>query len=207
MYIKEACVENLDEAIRAEQLGADRIELCANLDVGGTTPSFELIHKAKAKLNIPIRVMIRPRGGDFCYSNSEIESMQSQIETCKKLQVEAVVFGVSKADKTLNIETIKEIANKASPLKVVIHKAIDETPNIMQACKDLISTNLITTILTSGGEKTAELGLSSLKSLIDIAGNQIEIMPAGKITNLNVEKLHDSLNATAYHGKQIVGIL
>ena len=207
MYIKEACVENLDEAIRAEQLGADRIELCANLDVGGTTPSFELIHKAKAKLNIPIRVMIRPRGGDFCYSNSEIESMQSQIETCKKLQVEAVVIGVSKADKTLNIETIKEIANKASPLKVVIHKAIDETPNIMQACKDLISTNLITTILTSGGEKTAELGLSSLKSLIDIAGNQIEIMPAGKITNLNVEKLHDSLNATAYHGKQIVGIL
>lgn len=207
MYIKEACVENLDEAIRAEQLGADRIELCANLDLGGTTPSFELIHKAKAKLSIPIRVMIRPRGGDFCYSNSEIEGMHSQIETCKKLQVEAVVFGISNPDKTLDIKTIKKLTQKAYPLKVVIHKAIDETPDIVQACKNLISTEQITTILTSGGKETAEEGLQILKSLIDLAGDKIEIMPAGKVTTNNIEQLHDCLNARAYHGKLIVGKL
>jgi copper homeostasis protein len=207
MYTKEACVENINEAIKAEQLGADRIELCANLNVGGTTPAFELIQEVKAKLRIPIRVMIRPRGGDFCYSDSEIESMQSQIETCKNLHVEAVVFGISKADKTLNIESIKKLAKKAYPLKVVIHKAIDETPDIVQACKDLILTEQITTILTSGGKETAIEGLTILKSLIDLAGDKIEIMPAGKITGNNIEKLHDDLSARAYHGKLIVGKL
>ena len=205
MYTKEACVENLNEAIKAELLGADRIELCANLNVGGTTPSFELIQEVKSKLTIPIRVMIRPRGGDFCYSDSEIESMLSQIEYCKRLKVDAVVFGISNSDKTLNIASIKKLAQKAYPLKIIIHKAIDETPDILQACKDLISTEQITTILTSGGKETAEEGLPILKSLIDLAGDKIEIMPAGKITNSNIETLHDYLNARAYHGKRIVG--
>jgi len=207
MYTKEACVENLNEAIKAELLGADRIELCANLNVGGTTPSFELIQEVKSKLTIPIRVMIRPRGGDFCYSDSEIESMLSQIEYCKRLKVDAVVFGISNSDKTLNIASIKKLAQKAYPLKIIIHKAIDETPDILQACKDLISTEQITTILTSGGKETAEEGLPILKSLIDLSGDKIEIMPAGKITNTNIKKLHDYLNAKAYHGKLIVGKL
>ena len=207
MFIKEACVENLSEAIKAEKQGADRIELCANLDVGGTTPSFELIQEVKANLSIPIRVMIRPRGGDFCYSDSEVESMKLQIEECKKLNVEALVFGISNADRTLNIKRIKELANKAYPLKVVIHKAIDETPDIIQACKELIVTEQITTILTSGGEDTAEEALLILKILIDLAGNKIEIMPAGKITHKNVEKLHSFLKTRAYHGKLIVGSL
>ena len=207
MYTKEVCVENLYEAIKAEELGADRIELCANLNVGGTSPAFELIQAVKAKLSIPIRVMIRPRGGDFCYSDSEIESMQSQIETCKRLQVEAVVFGISNPDKTLNIESIKDLAKKAYPLKVVIHKAIDETPDIVEACKNLISTEQITTILTSGGKKTAEEGLQILKSLVDLAKDKIEIMPAGKVTTYNIDKLHQHINSRAYHGKLIVGSL
>ncbi|WP_372644533.1 copper homeostasis protein CutC [Ancylomarina sp.] len=207
MYTKEACVENLNEAIKAEQLGADRIELCANLNVGGTTPAFELIQEVKTKLSIPIRVMIRPRGGDFIYSKPEIECMLTQIEYCKKLKLEAVVFGILNSDKTLDITSIKKLAQKAYPLKVVIHKAIDETPNIIQACKDLISTEQITTILTSGGKETAEEGLAILKSLVDIAGDKIEIMPAGKITKNNLDKLHDFLYARAYHGKLIVGKL
>ncbi|MBI9036368.1 MAG: copper homeostasis protein CutC [Bacteroidales bacterium] len=205
MYTKEACVENLNEAIKAEQLGADRIELCDNLKEGGTTPSFELIQQAKAHLKIPTRVMIRPRAGDFCYSDKEIETMLSQIELCKKLQVEAVVFGILNPDNSLDITSIKKLAQKAYPLKVVIHKAIDETPDIIQACEELILTEQITTILTSGGKETAEEGLPILKSLIDLAGDKIEIMPAGKITNTNVNNLHNYLNARAYHGKLIVG--
>lgn len=205
MYTKEACVESLNESIRAEQLGADRIELCDNLDEGGTTPSSDLMRQAKAKLTIPIRVMIRPRAGDFCYSDSEIESMLNQIEYCKTLNVEAVVFGILNADKTLNLSSIKKLAQKACPLKVVIHKAIDETPDIVQACKDLILTGQITTILTSGGKETAEEGLPVLKALVDLAADKIEIMPAGKITSTNIEELHNYLNARAYHGKRIVG--
>lgn len=205
MYIKEACVENLAEAIKAEQLGADRIELCANLNVGGTTPAFELIQEVKARLSIPIRAMIRPRGGNFIYSKAELEGMLTEIEACKELKVEAVVFGILNSDKTLNLTAIKELAQKAFPLKVVIHKAIDETPDILQACQDLISTEQITTILTSGGKETAEEGLPILKSLIDLAGDKIEIMPAGKITETNVDQLHEFLNARAYHGKLIVG--
>lgn len=205
MYTKEACVENLNEAIKAEQLGAGRIELCANLNVGGTTPTFELIQEVKTKLSIPIRVMIRPRGGDFIYSNSEIECMLTQIETCKKLKIEAVVFGILNSDKTLDLASIDKLAQKANPLKVVIHKAIDETPDILQACKDLISTEQITTILTSGGKGTAEEGLLILKSLVDLAGEKIEIMPAGKVTIHNIGKLHQYINARAYHGRRIVG--
>lgn len=204
-YIKEACVENLNEAIKAEQLGANRIELCDNLKEGGTTPSFELIQQAKAQLKIPIRVMIRSRAGNFCYSDQELETMLSQIEYCKKLEIEAVVFGILNADNTLDIASIKKLAQKASPLKVVIHKAIDETPDILKACEDLILTDKITTILTSGGKTTAEEGLPILKSLIDLAGDKIEIMPAGKITETNVDQLHEFLNARAYHGKLIVG--
>ncbi len=204
-YIKEACVENLNEAIRAEQLGANRIELCDNLKEGGTTPSFELIQQAIAHLKIPIRVMIRPRAGNFCYSDSELETMQAQIEECKKLKLEAVVFGILNTDNTLDISSIKKLAQKAYPLKVVIHKAIDETPDILQACEELILTGQITTILTSGGKTTAEEGLAILKSLIDLADDKIEIMPAGKITETNVDQLHDYLNARAYHGKLIVG--
>ncbi len=204
MYIKEACVENLNEAIKAEQLGADRIELCENLNEGGTTPSFGLIRQVKASLQIPIRVMIRPRTGDFCYSENEIEMMLSQIEYCKNLKLEAVVFGILNADKTLNIASITKLAQAASPLKVVIHKAIDETPNMIRACQQLIQTKKISTILTSGGKDTAEEGLSVLKTLIDLSADKIEIMPAGKITNTNIEKLHDYLKAKAYHGRRIV---
>ncbi|RZT91879.1 copper homeostasis protein [Ancylomarina subtilis] len=204
MYIKEACVENLNEAIKAEQLGADRIELCENLNEGGTTPSFELIRQVKANLHIPIRVMIRPRAGDFCYSENEIEIMLSQIEYCKNLKLEAVVFGILNADKTLNIASITKLAQAASPLKVVIHKAIDETPNMIRACQQLIQTRKISTILTSGGKDSAEEGLSVLKTLIDLSADKIEIMPAGKITHSNIEKLHNNLKAKAYHGRRIV---
>jgi len=207
MYTKEACVENLEEAILAEQLGADRIELCANLNEGGTTPSFELIRKVIANVRIPIRVMIRPRAGDFCYSDREIESMRSQIENCKSVRVESVVFGILHPDKTLNISLIKKLAQEAYPLKVVIHKAIDETPDIKQACKDLMQTEQIATILTSGGQTTAEEGKDMLKALVDLAEDKIEIMPAGKITTTNIEQLHHHINAKAYHGKLIVGPL
>ena len=206
-FIKEACVGNLQESLRAEEKGADRLELCANLDVGGTTPSEELILQAKQQVTIPLRIMIRPRGGDFVYSEAELEEMRTSIKFCKKAGVEAVVFGILKPDNSLNIEEMAEFARLAAPLKVVIHKAIDLTPDPVAAMESLKAIDEVATVLTSGGKATAFEGRENLKKMLEIGGRKIEIMPGGKVSDTNVEELHHILNARAYHGKLIVGDL
>lgn len=203
-FIKEACVGNLKDALAAEQKGADRIELCANLQVGGTTPSEKLITDAMNELKIPIRVMIRPRGGDFVYSSEELAEMTVAIEFCKSIGVEGVVFGVLNDDLSMDIAAISKLLTIAKPLKVVIHKAIDETPNLLETVRELIDIGGVTTILTSGGAATALEGKETLKQMLELAQRKIEIMPAGKVTSENVEALHGFLGSTAYHGKCIV---
>ncbi|MDN3595415.1 copper homeostasis protein CutC [Zunongwangia endophytica] len=205
-FITEACVESLDEALKAEALGADRVELCANLALDGITPERDVIKQAKDLLSIPIRVMIRPRGGDFIYSEAEFKMMKQNIEFCKSVGVEGVVFGILNEDKTLDLDRIAVLVEIAKPLKVVIHKAIDETPDILKATEDIVKINGINTILTSGGKTTAEEGISTLKRMIAIAGNQLEIMPAGSITKENLDQMHKSVDAWAYHGRQILGV-
>src|SRR5690606_31490145 len=153
--IKEACVGDLKESIIAEKKGADRLELCAELHLGGTTPPEELILQAKQQVKIPLRIMIRPRGGNFIYSKAELAEMRNSIEFCKKAGVEAVVFGILKEDNSLDLEAISELAALAQPLKVVVHKAIDLTPDPLEAAKELCRIGKIDTILTSGGKPTA----------------------------------------------------
>lgn len=206
-YIKEACVEGIYQAIQAENFGADRIELCANLDVGGTTPDPELIEKVVKQLRIPVRVMIRPRGGNFFYSDAELQQMKSEMDFCKRNGVEAVVFGFLDVDNGLDINRIKEFTALASPMKVVVHKAIDETPNITEALKQLFNVQGISTILTSGGAISAEKGKETLKDMLQLSQGKIEVMPAGGITDKNIGTLHNFLNAKVYHGKGIVGDL
>ncbi len=207
MYIKEACVEGIDQSVLAEEKGADRIELCGDLNVGGVTPPLEIVKETKEKINIPIRVMIRPRGGDFVYSEEEFERMKEQIRCCQMQKVDGVVFGVLKQDNTLDIDRITTLVHLAVPLKVVIHKAIDETPNIMYALQELLKIEGITTVLTSGGKTTAIEGKTVLKKMVDMAQEKIEILPAGSITDKNVNVLHQFIKAKSYHGKKIVGNL
>lgn len=206
-FIKEACVENFHQAVAAEKKGANRIELCTNLETGGLTPSKELILEVKQKLAIPVRVMIRPRPGNFVYSNIEISEMLASIELCKKAEVEGIVFGVMKEDSTLDIIKIKELIAQASPLKIVIHKAIDETANPLLAAGELVKMGGIDTILITGGCETALEGKEILREMQKICGNHIELMPAGKITDENLDELHHFLGAKAYHGRMIVGHL
>lgn len=206
-YLKEACVETLEQAIAAEKKGADRIELCADLHLEGLTPPKDLILKVVKELLIPVRVMIRPRAGNFLYSEKEITQMKRAIITCKKLGVEGIVFGVLKLDKTLDIDVISMLTNLAFPLNVVIHKAIDDTPDLLKALEELTVIKGISTILTSGGAKTASEGRGVLKEMIKTSPLNIEIMPAGKITFENLSEIHSLLGASAYHGKQIVGKL
>lgn len=204
VYLKEACVETFHQAITAEQKGADRIELCARLDLDGTTPSREHIEAAK-ETGIPVRVMIRPRGGDFIYSRDELGEMLDSINLCKELGVEGVVFGIQRKDRSLDYEQIENLARAALPLKVVIHKAIDETPDPVDAVRKLKKIKGVSAILTSGGKKTALEGKEVLKQMLNASGGQVEIVVAGKVTNGNIDDLHNLIGADAYHGKKIVG--
>ena len=202
-YLREACVESLEQAFIAEKNGADRIELCTDLDVEGLTPSRELILSVKSQLNIPLHVMIRPRAGDFVFNNVEIKQMASDIAFCKEAGVDGVVFGILKEDKTININAVEKLADIGKPMKLVFHKAIDETPAILEAVKSLRESGVVSGILTSGGENTASEGIHQLKNIIALAGD-MEVICAGKITTKNLEELHREINAKAYHGKRIV---
>ena len=206
-FFKEACVENLDQALKAEAKGADRIELCAHLELGGLTPSRELIVEASQQLNIPLRIMIRPRGGDFIYSAKEIRIMIASIEFCKTIGVEGVVFGILDSDRKLNLELIKQLTNIATPLKVVIHKAIDYSTKPLEGLGELIKIKGITSVLTSGGAQKAMEGKETIKEMLQLCGGGLEIVPAGTITNDNVHELHEYFGAKTYHGKRIVGDL
>lgn len=206
-YIKEACVDSLKQALQAEKNGANRIELCDRLDLGGTTPSESLIKQVHDKLSIPIRVMIRPRGGDFVYSKEELQQMITSIEFCKSLGVEGVVFGVLNKKNHLVLDQLSQLIETSLPMKVVIHKAIDLTPDPVVATTELLKLNGISTILSSGGNRTAYEGRENLKAMIAVAGQGFEIMPGGKVTSANLEALHAILGARAYHGKKIVGDL
>ncbi|MFY0650580.1 MAG: copper homeostasis protein CutC [Cyclobacteriaceae bacterium] len=207
MTIKEACVETLDQCIQAEKVGANRIELCADLASDGLTPGRKLIEEVVKKVSIPVRVMIRPRAGDFDYSDEEIHEMQESVSYCKEIGVEGVVFGVCTKNRQLNIQAIDRLAGLASPLKVTVHKAIDECDDVKIQLKELIKLHNVHSVLTSGQQATAIDGMPLLSELVELAGDKIEVIACGKITNLNFDQIHKTLGAKAYHGKKIVGTL
>lgn len=201
--IYEACVGSIEEAILAKKKGANRIELCDNLEEGGTTPSYGTIKICKEVLDIPIACMIRPRGGDFTYTKEEIKAMIEDIKVCKDLKVEAVVFGVLKKDKSLDIENMKLLCENAKPLKIVFHKAIDEMSNPLEIIDTLYELG-VNRILTSGTKNTAFEGKDILNELIQACKNKMKIVVAGKVTKDNVENLSKLINSNEFHGKKIV---
>ena len=205
--IREACVESVEQAVKAEQKGADRLELCAYLAFDGLTPAPDLIKAVLKEVSIPVRVVIRPRSGDFCYNEDELKHMKNCIKQCKDLGVEGVVFGVLNESGTLNLEALEQLIKVTKPLKTVIHKAIDETPDLEHALNELLNLKGVDTVLTSGGKSNAFDGSENLIRMMQIAEHSLEIMPAGKITQFNLTELDHILGASAYHGKLIVGEL
>lgn len=201
--IKEACVGSIKEAINAKINGANRIELCDNLSEGGTTASYGTIKICKDILDIPIACMIRPRGGDFVYTNEEILSMIEDIKICKKLGVESVVFGVLNKDNTLNIDAMKMLCEISKPLKIVFHKAIDEISNPLDVIDILYSLG-VNRILTSGKENTALEGKDLINKLIKKCDSKMKIVVAGKVTKDNLSELTKIINSDEFHGKKIV---
>ena len=205
--IIEACVENFAQCIKAQKQGANRIELCADLESDGLSPSYELMKIAKDGLNIPIRAMVRSRAGDFCYTEKEVEEMLSTIDLCKEVGVEGVVFGACTTNQELDLQIIERLADRAKPMKVTIHKAIDCCKNPVQEIKALKKLKNVDAVLTSGAEPTADQGQNMLRMMIKEAAGQLEIIACGKVTNENLQEIHQLIGAKAYHGKLIVGSL
>lgn len=203
----EACVENLDQALLAERKNADRIELCGRLDLGGITPPREMIISSVKQLSIPTKIMIRPRGGNFIYSDPEVELMISDIIFCKKNGIGEIVLGALTDKGEVDLPLIRSLSSLANPMKVTFHKAIDDVNDYMRSLEELSTLKTIESVLTSGTGKNAILGKLLLKNAIEIFSDTLSIIAAGSITNENIEKVHAELGAKEYHGKRIVGDL
>jgi copper homeostasis protein len=199
--IEIACF-NLESATLAQKAGADRVELCANVSVGGTTPSIEIIQQARKNLSIDLYVMIRPRGGNFVYSEAELDQMKSDIVNIKKLGVNGFVFGILNEDKTINIEQNKALVELAKPFPCSFHRAFDAVSNYEQALEDVISCGF-STLLTSGTFSNVMEGKEVLKKLVEQAKNRIEIMPGGGLRSSNISELNQIVNANWYHSSAI----
>lgn len=201
--IREKCIGSFLEAIEAQELGAERVELCDNLTEGGTTPSYGTIKMVVEKLNIPTFVIIRPRGGDFYYTPEEIEIMKEDIKVCKNIGVKGVVIGALNRDNTINYEAIQDMITLAKPMSVTFHKAIDELKDPISEVKKLAKIG-VNRILTSGTKETALEGKEILKKMIKEAGDEIIIIVAGKVTKENLDKISTLIPTKEYHGKKIV---
>lgn len=194
----EVCSYNYQSAINAMQAGADRIELCDNMYEGGTTPSYGLITQLREKLDIDINVMIRPRGGDFFYDDFEFEVMKHDIEMCKQLRANGVVFGILKQDGSIDVERTSELRDIAGQMSVTFHRAFDMSADLSSSLDNLISTG-IDRVLTSGGFNTALEGRDVIKELVTKSNGNIIIMPGSGINFENISYLKEYTGANEFH--------
>lgn len=194
----EIVVYNIESALKAQEGGADRIELCDNPGEGGTTPSFGTIEAVRQNVNLDVYVMIRPRGGDFHYTNYEFHSMKRDISQCQKLSVDGVVFGILNPDGTLDKKRCKELIDKAKPLKVTCHRAFDMTRDPFKALEDCIEVGF-DRILTAGQQAQALKGADLIGELIRKANGRIAIMPGSGVNENTVREILKKSNATEIH--------
>ncbi len=199
----EVCAFSLDDCITAQHAGATRVELCGGILEGGTTPSSGLINLVKEQVNIDVFVMIRPRGGDFLYSESEYLLMQAEILNAKKIGVKGIVLGLLKENGEVDFEKTNMLVELAYPMKVTFHRAIDMTPNPIEAMEKIIEAGCIR-ILTSGQKNKAMEGIEIIGMLVEKANSRIEIMAGSGVNDQNarffIKKGVDALHLT---GKSI----
>ncbi|WP_298394382.1 copper homeostasis protein CutC [Flavobacterium sp.] len=194
---------NLESAVIAQQNGADRVELCAGIEFGGTTPNFEITTKVRQLIDIDLNVMIRPRGGNFVYSDGEFERMKSELSEFKKLNVNGFVFGILDQNNKVDVKRNTELVDLASPFPCTFHRAFDEIINFEQALEEIISCGF-STILTSGTKANVTQGKEILRQLIVQADNRITIMPGGGLRSTNVIDIQEVTQAVFYHSSAIV---
>ena len=194
----EVAVDSLARAEAAERAGAHRLELCANLEAGGLTPSLELIRQVRSAVRLPIHVMVRPRRGDFVYSAQEFAEMKESIKAISGQNVQGIVTGVLLSNGSVDVQRTRELVALARPMQVTFHRAFDETKNLAAALEDIILTGAHR-ILTSGGAANAQSGASVLRSLIQQARNRITILPGGGLHPGNIAEVAHETGAREVH--------
>lgn len=201
-YNLEIACFNVESAVIAQKNGANRVELCDEMNEGGTTPSKEAVMDAREKLTIDMNVMIRPRGGNFVYSDAEFEQMKQEIIAYKKYKVDGFVFGILNQDNSINVERNKELVFLAKPLPCTFHRAFDVVPDVYNSLETVIDCGF-QNILTSGQAPNVMEGIAVLEQLAKKAGNRIIIMPGGGVRSSNVTLLKEKMNTSYYHSSAI----
>lgn len=195
----EVCIDSVESGINAEKGGALRVELACNLVEGGTTPSVGLLRTLKKRIRIPVFVMIRPRGGDFVYSEDELDVMREDLMALKDNGADGFVFGIITPDGEVDKERCYELLQLTKPLPATFHRAFDMVHDPFKALEAVISLGF-SHILTSGLENSALEGVEMIKELIQSAKGRIVVIPGGGITERNIKRILHKTSATVFHG-------
>ena len=201
----EICVDSVESALNAQGAGADRVELCNNLQDGGTTPGFGTISLARKRISIEINAIIRPRGGDFLYSDLEYEIMRREIDNCGVCGINGVVLGILRSDGSVDVERTAYLAEAAKPMSVTFHRAFDMCNDPFKGLEDVIASGA-DRILTSGQENKAEDGTGLIKLLVARAKDRIIIMPGSGINESSIVRIATETGAEEFHftGRKVI---
>jgi copper homeostasis protein len=194
----EICCGSIDDAIEAQRGGADRVELCSALFLGGLTPSIGTIQEAKQRLHIPVMVMVRPRGGGFCYTDAEMATMERDTEAALAQGADGVVFGILRDDGKIDIDRCAKLRTFISSRQAVFHRAFDVTPDAFAALEQLVDLG-ITRVLTSGQKDSVPEGEGLIRRLIERAAGRIEILPGGGIKPYNLKAVIEGTGCQQVH--------
>jgi copper homeostasis protein len=194
----EICIDSIDSALAAQNGGAQRVELCSNLLEGGVTPSAGLITIVRKKLSIGLQVIVRPRGGDFCYTYDEFQTMKHDIVTAKSCGADGIVIGVLNVDGSIDIPRTRELVELSNPLPVTFHRAFDVATDLPKALEEVITTGA-KRILTSGGQPSALEGVESLAQLVRQSASRVIILAAGGINDRNARSIVEKTGVQEVH--------
>jgi copper homeostasis protein len=202
LTLVEAAVETLDSSLAAERAGADRIELCDNLSEGGTTPDGELVAAIVERIRLPVFVLIRPRAGDFVYSESEFDVMIRDIDLTRTMGIAGIVTGVLDANGGVDVKRTRSLVKAAGGLPVTFHRAIDSAADLPVALDDAIDAG-VSRVLTSGGAPSAREGVEVIAALVKQSGGRVSIIAGGGIREQNVREVIARTGAHEVHGRLI----
>ncbi|PID26498.1 MAG: copper homeostasis protein CutC [Candidatus Cloacimonadota bacterium] len=195
----EICIDSVESAVNAQLGGADRVELCDSLVEGGTTPSYGVVKSCRERLNkTKLHIIIRPRGGDFFYTNEEFEVMKNDIEMAKSLGVDGVVFGILNRDGTIDMERNRELIEISKPMSTTFHRAFDTSADPFLALENIISLGF-ERVLTSGQKNRAVDSVKMIKKLTEVAGERLTILPGSGLREHNIEKFIDETKSKEIH--------
>ncbi len=194
----EVCIDTVESALAAEAGGASRVELCSALGEGGLTPSLGLLQVVRSRIRIPIAAMVRPRAGDFCYSDDEFEVMKQDLASFKQCGADMIVLGLLLPDGTIDADRTRQLIELARPLPVTFHRAFDMTKDARSSLETLIQLGC-DRVLTSGQEKSVLEGLDLLVDLVRQAGGRILVVPGGGITEKNLPRILRECSPKEFH--------